>query len=399
MGEIPDRVKEPIEDRNARRARGEISEQEIAEYLMHPEDVLFEYKLKTEKRGKVMESDIRVRALTKEFLESTLENLRGSWDDVSFENLKETLYAYFEQKESGRPGLLNVEYYIATDLQDKPIGMTGLYTVDIQGGAGFATRDRLDPERHNLNMGLGWYSVSKDVQGTGLGKYLLEWTENFAKARGAKHFEIETDDWSVSTKAVSMYKKSGYKEGFPEKDFYGPGRDLCIYYCDCSEDPQKEMAEQEAVPAEITEGNKAHILEIARQNYSADRFEEFQACLDLFLSQSADSGAVIVGHSLVLTDALGNPESFAIYADGIYDNFTPVYWLGAEKGQTGAKEKLLASLKSISRANEKDVIMVYNENKDEDLKAQGFSEARHGVPGIFGKEDTTKFLMFTKSLK
>ena len=50
----------------------QIVEQEIAEYLMHPEDVLFEYKLKTEKRGKVMESDIRVRALTKEFLEQLI---------------------------------------------------------------------------------------------------------------------------------------------------------------------------------------------------------------------------------------------------------------------------------------------------------------------------------------
>ncbi|HCC59899.1 MAG: hypothetical protein A2402_00720 [Candidatus Staskawiczbacteria bacterium RIFOXYC1_FULL_37_43] len=386
---------ESAEKRNERMAMGNITNEEILEYLNHPEDVLFSHKLVSEKKGEKIETDIKVRALTKDFLEPTLESLKNSWDDVSFENLRETLTAYFEQKETGKPGLLNVEYYIATDQEDKPLAMTGLYTIDIQGGAGFSTKNHLDTEKHNLNMGLGWYSVSKEAQGTGLGKYFLDWTENLAKTRGAKHFEVETDDWSVSEKAVKMYQKSGYKEGFPVKDFYGPRRDLNVYYCDCS---KEKDAEQTVEPAEITEENKEKIIQIAKENYSPERFEEFMACLDLFLQQDKGSGAIFTGHSAVFTDSSGQPESFAIYVDGIYDNCSLVYWLGANGKDASAKANLLSGIKSISKGNDKDILMIYNENEDEGLRAGGFKKAKHGVPGVFGKGDKTKFLLFTKLL-
>ena len=142
---------EPTEERNARRARGEITSEEMQEYLTHPQDVLFEHELG--------ESKIKVRALTREFMDSTLESLKDSWDEPTFNDLKGTLRKYFEQKESGRPALLNVEYFIATDEADKPMAMTGFYSVDIEGGAGLATREKLDAQKHSFNLSLA-YSIT-----------------------------------------------------------------------------------------------------------------------------------------------------------------------------------------------------------------------------------------------
>jgi len=386
---------ESLEERDIRRAKGNITEEEISEYLKNPDGVLFEHKIVSEKKGETSEMTIKVRALTKQFMDSTLENLRTAWDPETFENLEATLKKYFEQKESGVPGLLNVEYYIATDQQDVPIGMTGLYTIDIQGGAGFATKDRLDLEKHSLNMGLGWYSVSEKVQGLGLGKFLFNWSENLAKSRGAKHLEIETDDSEITERAVKMYKKSGYKEGFPIEDFYGPGRNLNVYFKN-AEGIEGEAENMEA--GEISEANKIDILNIAQKNYSKERFEEFKACLDLLLLQNPKSDAVFVGRSIVLNGNDGRPESFAIYVDGIYHNATFVYWMGVLETDDSAKGKLLSSLCQRARGQDKNVVVVYSEGEDSDLPEEGFEKSKHGVPYVFGKKDPTKLLLLTKEL-
>lgn len=386
---------ESAEDRNARMAKGQISEEEISEYLTHPEDVLFEHHLTNEKSGE--ETLIKVRYLTRQFLSSTFESLKDSWDKPSFENLKTTLEKHFEQKESGKPGLLNAEYYIATDENDNPIGMTGLYTIDIQGGAGFATRDKLDPEDHYLNIGLGWYSVNKKAQGIGLGKYLFQWSENFAKSRGAHCLEIETDDWTNSKRAVQLYKKMGYEVGYPVKNFYGPGRDFNVYYYDCEKDKDQGEVKSEQT-TEITEGNKTQILQIAQESYSPERFKEFKACLDLFLSQNKETDSIMNGHSLVVLGEDGKPKSFSIYADYIYDNNILVYWFGVRKGIGGAKENLLSSLRSVAIKNNRYVIIINTEGQDTDLLNAGFTEAKKGVPGVFAKGDATRFLLFSKEL-
>lgn len=388
---------ESQEERDERRARGEISAVEIAEYLKQPDDILFEHRLVHQKKGEASETEIpiKVRALTKEFMASTLESLKDSWDENSYNDLAETLQKYFDEKERGGTELSSVEYYIATDEHDSPLAMTGLYTVDIQGGAGFATRDRLDSDKHNLLIGLGWYSVSKKAQAIGLGKYFLEWSEQFAASRGAALLDIETDDWENSRRAVELYKKMGYEEGYPIKDYYGKGRDMYSYYHDVSEDTENNEAIENIETTEITPENKEAILNIAKENYSADRFKEFEVCLDLFLSRNKSS-AIYEGHSVVVLDEKGAPISFAIFVDGIYKNATPVYWIGADKKVPNAKEKVLTKVKAAALANERNVVIINNEGEDGDLPQAGFTEAHHGIPGAFGKGDETKLLFFTK---
>ncbi|MGD0976924.1 MAG: hypothetical protein ABR875_01340 [Minisyncoccia bacterium] len=387
--------KETPEQKNKRYAGGQITESEIFEYQKNPDSTLFEHELsKKMASGAEYKIKFQVKSLTKNSLEKTLEGVSDSWDDVSFENLKETLKLYFEQKESGIPGLLNAEYYIAVDGDDMPIAMTGLYSVDIQGTSGFATRNELDPKKHNMILGLGWFSVSKKIESPGMGKYLLDWTENLARTRGANFMEIETDDWDNSKMAVALYRRSGYQEGHPVKDYYGAGRDLNAYYFDAA----GELESEPVAPSEITRQDVGDLLKIAAKINSPDRVEEFKVCLELFLKQQEDKSAILSGKSLVLRDASGHPESFAIYSDGIYDNELLIFWEGADPERDGARERLISKLKETAKSCDQNVVVIMKDKEDPKLINLGFTSAGQGIPGVFGKDDPTKLLHFIKPL-
>lgn len=390
---------ESKEDRDNRRARGEISENEIREYLKNPDDILFEDVLVDNRNPEnKVEMPIKLRALTKNNVEATLANLKDSWDELSFNDLRDTLDKYFEQQESGQPGLLNVEYYIATDEQDQPMGMTGIYSVDIAGGAGLATRDKLDLDKHNLNVGLGWYSVSKKMPVRGLGTYLLNWTENLACSRDASHMEIETDDWENSKIAVALYKKSGYEEGYPVKDHYGPGRDLRAYYCDLSDSDVFQDNEPGTIREEIEDKDKAELLELAKSIYCPEKYEEFSVCLDLYLSNK-DKPGILTASSVLLRDQLGKAESFAIYTDSVYENSTNVFWHGAKDNELAYKDKLISSVCRKSKEQDRNVVIINSDSEESDLDKHGFIEAKKGIPGVFEQDDDTRLLLFTKNLK
>jgi GNAT superfamily N-acetyltransferase len=383
-------------EENARMVRGKIAEKEISDYLKHPVGILFEHLLVDKKSEK--ETLIKIRYLTREFLPATLESLKSAWDEQTFKNFDATLNTRLDQKESGKPLSLDAEYYIATDKHDNPIGITGLYVSNIAGGANLTTKNKLNPEQHYLNMGLAWYSVSKEFQGRGVGKYLFDWTENMAKSRGANHFEIETDDAPNSAKALEIYKKAGYEVGHAIKDYYGPNRNLNVYYHNCAKDGKQKEAQLEQTK-EITEDNEEEILKIARKTYSPERFEEFKLCLDLLLAQDKTSQDFSDNRLMAITDPSGKPESFAIFhIDSVYNNGIFIYWMGVGGEKTDAKKKLLSALKTESEKMGRDVIMIYNEGNDFELSQNGFEEAKNGIPYVYDKGDPSKFLLLSKKL-
>lgn len=204
---------ETEQEKTARFIDGRLTEEEIKSHWANPEKPLFEHEIVRDRNGVEQKTRFKVRALTEEFKQPLLESIRDSWDETSFAELQETLDLFFEQRKLDQPALLNVEYYIATDQKDKPFAVTGIYTTDIDGGAGFATRDRLDLSKHNMVARLGWFSVGKEYQGTGVGGFLQDWIEKMAKSRGATIMAIETSDYENEAMARKMYKERGYEQG------------------------------------------------------------------------------------------------------------------------------------------------------------------------------------------
>lgn len=260
----------------------------------------------------------KMYAMSEKFANDLFAEIKDSWEgeDVSFPELKKEIGLYLEQSKLDHPVLYNAEYYVVTDVDDKPFAITGLFTYDIQDAVGFGTKDKLDLQKHHLVARLGWYAVSKKYQNFGVGGFTLEWTEELAKNKGATLIASETSDWESEARARHKYEKAGYRQGFNVKDYFGPGRDLFTYYC--------KIDGQEIVPfhpsEEISNNNKEEILNLAKKVYPADRYEELAVCLDLFLIQKKGEPVIWEPHSFVLRKENGELESFCIASDGVYEN-------------------------------------------------------------------------------
>ncbi len=386
-------VEESPEEKNERFVDGGLTEEEIKKHWENPNEPLFEHEIIREREGQEQIISFRVRALSEGFKDDLLESVKDSWDESTFLSLQKTLDRFFEQRKIEEPALLNVEYYIATDLEDKPFAITGIYTIDIRGGAGFATSEKLNLEEHYLATRLGWFAVSKEYQGGGVGGFLFNWIEKMAKSRGSRVMAIETDNYENEKAAVKLYEKSGYKSGLDIKDYFGPGRDSVNYYS------KVESGTEAFIPSEkVSENNKQELLDLGRRIYSPERQKEFEVCLDLFLKQKEDEETIVTPHSFVLRNEGGKVEGFSIMMTGVYKNLVSSVWEGSDPDIEGSKSKLAVSLRGYAQSQDRGIVMLSREGVDEQYFENGFYPANDGVPEVFGKGDSTEFLLYSKKL-
>lgn len=385
-------VNETSEQKNTRFVEGRLTEQEIKNHWERPDEFLFEHEIKKDKEGQEQKTKFRVRALNEKLKDDLLDSVKNSWFEGDFNELKETLENFFKQKELDHPALLNVEYYVATDTENKPFAITGIYTDDIYGGAGFATSDKLDLSNHYLATRLGWFSVGEQYQGTGVGGFLFDWTEKMAKSRGSKVMAVETDDYKNEETALNLYENRGYKSGLDIKDYFGPGRDMVNYYA--------KIEEGEAfVPEEkVGRENKDELLELGKKIYSAERQKEFEVCLDLFLQQREEEETIMAPHSFVLRNQDRKISSFSIMMTGVYGNVICSCWEGADPSVESSKKDLTESLKGYARAQEMSMLLLTREGTDDEFLKNGFLSANDGVPEFYEQGDPTRFLLYSKRL-
>lgn len=383
--------------RQVRFAAGNITAEELKAHWANPCEPLFEHEIvKRTAEGKEVRTRVRVRAMTPEVAKALIENTASAWEPEDAEHLAATLEKFFEQRRHDHPDPLNVEYYAITDDQDRPFGMTGLYTNDIEGGAGFGTRDRLGPD-HHLAAGLGWFVIDKAHQGTGAGGYLFDWTENLARARGAQHLFVETDDHANEAAAIQLYEKRGYVPGFSVPDYFGPGRNLETH---AAVIPDDSSVEEFRPKEEITAVNREELLAAAAKIYSPERLAEFTACVDLLLARRPEEKSILTPATFVNRDARGRISSFGIMARPIYDNLMMCYWRGASLEAPDSQAELAASLKGLTAAAGREVLMCTGEGEDPAWEKLGFEKVgAQGVPGVFEKGDPTRFLLYTKRLR
>jgi D-alanine-D-alanine ligase len=76
---------------------------------------------------------------------------------------------------------------------------------------------------------LYWIAVSKSSQGLGLGRILLQKSEELVRQSGGRRIYIETSNRHDYTPTRMFYLRCGYTQEAVLKDFYAPGDDKVIY--------------------------------------------------------------------------------------------------------------------------------------------------------------------------
>ncbi len=74
-----------------------------------------------------------------------------------------------------------------------------------------------------------WMAVSRQMQGKGVGRALLEHAEADIKARGGRLIMIETSGTPLYATAQNFYKARRYELAARIPDFYEPGDDLLLF--------------------------------------------------------------------------------------------------------------------------------------------------------------------------
>lgn len=76
---------------------------------------------------------------------------------------------------------------------------------------------------------LYWIATHDSLRGTGIGKLLLEKTEQIVKERGARYLIAETSTIEKYTPTRFFYEKNNYENEAHIRDFYKPGDGKVIY--------------------------------------------------------------------------------------------------------------------------------------------------------------------------
>ncbi len=76
---------------------------------------------------------------------------------------------------------------------------------------------------------LYWIAVHPDVQGKGIGKFLMDYVENDVRDMGGRLIVIETSSTEKYEKTRKFYEKIGYNSVARIKDYYLPGDDKIIF--------------------------------------------------------------------------------------------------------------------------------------------------------------------------
>jgi ribosomal protein S18 acetylase RimI-like enzyme len=74
-----------------------------------------------------------------------------------------------------------------------------------------------------------WLAVDPALQGRGIGRQLVTFTEDFVRERGGRMVIIETSGHARYTSTQAFYDKNRYTVEARIKDFYRPGDDRLIY--------------------------------------------------------------------------------------------------------------------------------------------------------------------------
>jgi ribosomal protein S18 acetylase RimI-like enzyme len=115
------------------------------------------------------------------------------------ESLKKSVQQTFGDEKSS--------YFYIEDGKGRIIGVIGAFENEIKTGGYY----------------LGYFAVSVNHRGQGLGSKLLTAAEDFVRAKRARYLIIETGDETTTATAIGLYTKFGFEKVGFYKDYYNPG--------------------------------------------------------------------------------------------------------------------------------------------------------------------------------
>jgi predicted N-acetyltransferase YhbS len=108
---------------------------------------------------------------------------------------------------------LDYDFFVACDDQDRVLGFVCFGPTALTEGT----------------FDLYWIAVSKSAQGSGIGRMLLEWTEEHLRSTGARLLVAETSGTPQYASTRRFYDRLGYEGRLAVPDFYRPGDHLIVY--------------------------------------------------------------------------------------------------------------------------------------------------------------------------
>ncbi len=111
------------------------------------------------------------------------------------------------------PEQQDYEFFVACDDRDRVLGFVCFGPTALTDGT----------------FDLYWIAVDKAAHGGGVGRELLEWTEEHVRAAGGRLLVAETSGTPEYTPTRRFYERLGYDGHLSVPDFYRPGDDLIVY--------------------------------------------------------------------------------------------------------------------------------------------------------------------------
>jgi len=110
-------------------------------------------------------------------------------------------------------GQRDYEFFAACDDEDRVLGFVCFGPTALTEGT----------------FDLYWIAVSKSIHGGGVGRALMEWTEEHLRAAGGRILVAETSGTPEYAPTRRFYERLGYEGHLSVPDYYRPGDDLILY--------------------------------------------------------------------------------------------------------------------------------------------------------------------------
>ena len=282
--------------------------------------------------------------------------------------------------------------YVAVKEGTRLVGMTGLYSVPYE-----STFSRWRVPGDGVILRVGWSAFVEPPleRGRGYGREFIEVVEKLARLEGAERISIETSEHHAL--AMALYQKAGFARGWSGiQDYYGPGRSLYTAY---------KATGPGGRPAE----SGLRIVALSREEMIVRKHElrRISAEADRVLGMFADASRTprrnrtVILRPMALVDARGRMRGFVDVNEALWICRETVFSRFVCAESDDALASMVQGLHALLASEGVGLHVVHTSDKgmlDRLVALNGFTEARGGIPDLYGKRVPFAGEFFVKAI-